>query len=128
MVNDLRLGARRLHKPTGIKERRVLNEELLLNGSVLQFLLQDQVVGKAIIENAVTRTQHGLRGFVLPVSIQTPGNVDPRREIAVISQIVLHFITQPRAQRQVWTDPPVVLEKERAVKPSDVGSGIPGRA
>src|SRR5205814_9948460 len=48
-------------KPTGIKERRVLNEELLLNGSVLQFLLQDQVVGKAIIENAVTRTQHGLR-------------------------------------------------------------------
>src|SRR5207249_7726158 len=114
MVNDLRLGARRLHKPTGIKERRVLNEELLLNGSVLQFLLQDQVVGKAIIENAVTRTPHALRGIVLPVSIQTPGNVDPRREIAVISQIVLHSLTQPRAPRQVSTYPPVVLQKDRA--------------
>src|SRR5207248_5072361 len=90
---------------------------LLLNDAVLQLLLQSEVRSKAVIENAVPRAQDGLRCLVFSISAQAPGNANSRSKIGVVSKIVLRFITQARAQCEVGPEPPIILQKERAIKP-----------
>ena len=96
----------------GIEESGIRDQVLLLDAAVLQLLQQDLVVGEAIVENSITCAQHHFWRSVLPFRAEAPGYAQPGREVGVIAEIILRFVTEARADGDIRTQAPVVLHEQ----------------
>jgi len=109
------------------KERRVGDGVADLVGAVEAIDIQSVVQVEAIVENAVTGAKHG---FGSPQAAlrrsNAPGEADTRRPIAVIGDVVLHFIAQAEAQRDVGLHAPIVLNERAGVELRAVDQRISG--
>ena len=102
------------------------DRDLLLVDAVEPFRLHDQVLGKAIIENAEAGTNHGLGRCVL-LAAKTPGKSKSRRPVAMVLDSVLGFITQPITHRHVRANLPIVFGVETGIHESVFSKRISGK-
>ena len=86
---------------------------LRLGDSVHALGLQDQILGKAVIEDSVANAQHGLRSAL--GAAQAPGETEAGSKVCLVVDGTLALKAQAVAQREVRAQLPIVLGIESDV-------------
>src|SRR5271168_4356577 len=73
-----------------------------LQDAIQAFLLLDERLRKAIIENPEARAKHN-NGRPLPFRADAPRGAEPGSEVMLVAETVLRFVAQTVAQRDVRT-------------------------
>src|ERR1700754_2960394 len=105
------------------KEIRILHRELLLRDAVQTQRLHRQVFTDAIVKDTVSTAYDSLR--LLPTRL--PRKTDSRGEVQIAVDVSLVLVPQTEAQRQVWTELPIVLNETAEVPLRNVSFRVTGR-
>src|SRR6185295_7766037 len=98
-----------------------------LVGAVQSIGSQRQVLADAIIENAETAADGGLRRMLRIGRARLPGKAEPWGKIQIAADVVLVLITQPKTQHKVGSHSPIILSKAAKVYLAHSGLRITGR-